>query len=144
MHKAFLGLAIVIVLAFDATSIVSAQTATDMNSTLDTLFGSHASYQKFFERLKKAVGTDDKAMVASIVDYPFRTRIDGKSVRIKNVNQFQVNYDKIVTAKVKAAVAKQTYSALFANAEGISVGDGEIWFSGIGNNNTIRITAINN
>lgn len=115
-----------------------------MNGRLDTLFGGHASYQMFFETLKKAVGTDDRAAVASMVDYPFRTRIHGKSVTIKDAKQFQAQYDDVITAKVKAAVARQTYPALFANAEGVSIGDGALWFSGIGNNDTVRIIAVNN
>jgi hypothetical protein len=49
---------------------------------------------------------------------------------------------------VKGAVAKQTYATLFANWQGVSIGDGEIWFSGICSNEackqqTVRITAIN-
>lgn len=38
---------------------------------------------------------------------------------------------------------RQTYPTPFANWQGVFVGDGEIWFSGIGDTNTITITAIN-
>lgn len=120
-----------------------AQTTPDMNSNLDTLFGEHVSYEKFFGKLKQAVLADDKDSVASMVDYPFQARINGKALKIRDTKHFVDDYDKIITAKVKDAVAKQTYPTLFANWQGVSVGDGEIWFSGVGKNNVVKITAIN-
>lgn len=121
----------------------AAQTATETNQTLDTLFGSHAPYQQFFDKLQKAVGADDKQTVASMVDYPFRARINGKAVKLNDAAHFIADYNKIITAKVKQAIAKQTYATLFANWQGVSIGDGEVWFSGVGDGNAIKITAIN-
>jgi hypothetical protein len=126
----------------------SAQSAAEVNGNLDTLFGSHAPYQTFFDKLKKAVGSDDKATVAAMVAYPFQARIKGKALKIKDQKQFLTDYDQIITQKVKGAVTKQTYATLFANWQGVSIGDGEIWFSGICSNTaceqqTVRITAIN-
>ncbi|MCR5857319.1 hypothetical protein [Mesorhizobium sp. J428] len=43
---------------------------------------------------------------------------------------------------MKSSVAKQTYATLFANWQGVCIGDGEVWFSGVGDANVIRITAI--
>lgn len=125
------------------TTGAGAQTAAEMNETLDGLFGAHAPYQKFFDELKKAVAADDKQAVASMVEYPFQARINDKAVKIRDKKHFIAGYDKIITPKVKNAVAKQTYPTLFANWQGVMIGDGEVWFSGIGDNNTVRITAIN-
>lgn len=130
--------------AFAASPQVAvAQTAADMNSTLDTLFGGHAPYQAFFEALKKAVAADDRKSVAAMISYPFRARINGKAVKLSDAAHFVADYDEIITQKVKDAVAKQTYATLFANWQGVSIGDGEVWFSGVGNGQTVRITAIN-
>lgn len=126
------------------TGTAHSQTASSVNSTLDTLFGSHAPYQKFFDTLKKAVAEDDRQAIAALVDYPINVRINGKSTKINDTKHFVAVYDQIVTDKVKQAIAKQTYATLFANAEGVSIGDGEIWFSGLGDGSTVRITAINN
>ncbi|MER9893265.1 hypothetical protein NKJ40_14385 [Mesorhizobium sp. M0119] len=131
-----------------STGSASAQSAAEVNGNLDTLFGSHAPYQTFFDKLKKAVGSDDKATVAALVAYPFQARIKGKALKIKDQKQFLTDCDQIITPKVKGAVTKQTYATLFANWQGVSIGDGEIWFSGICSNQaceqqTIRITAIN-
>lgn len=133
----------VAVLSCSIASPSLAQTAGETNQTLDTLFGSHAAYQQFFDKLQKAVGTSDKQTVASMVDYPFRARISGKAVKINDAAHFVADYDRIITNKVKQAVAKQTYPTLFANWQGVSIGDGEVWFSGVGESNTIKITAIN-
>ncbi|MCW8060438.1 hypothetical protein [Agrobacterium tumefaciens] len=121
----------------------AAQSAAETNQALDALFGSHAPYQQFFEKLQKAIATSDKQAVASMVDYPFRARIAGKAIKINDAAHFLADYDKIITAKVKQAILKQTYPTLFANWQGVSIGDGEVWFSGVGDGNTIRITAIN-
>lgn len=126
------------------TGSAAAQTATETNKTFDALFGSHVPYQQFFGKLQEAVGASDKQAVASMVDYPFRARISGKAVKLKDAAHFMADYDKIITAKVKQSIAKQTYATLFANWQGVSIGDGEVWFSGVGDDgSTIKITAIN-
>ncbi|KAB2726469.1 hypothetical protein [Brucella anthropi] len=130
-------------LSFSIPGSAAAQSAAETNQALDALFGSHAPYQQFFEKLQKAIAASDKQGVASLVDYPFRARIGGRAVKITDAAHFLADYDKIITAKVKQAILKQTYPTLFANWQGVMIGDGEVWFSGVGNSNTIRITAIN-
>lgn len=122
---------------------VAAQTAAEINKTFDELFGSHLPYQEFFDKLQKAIDAGDKQSVASMVDYPFRARIGGKAVKINDAVHFVAAYDKIMTTHVKQAILKQTYPTLFANWQGVSIGDGEVWFSGTGKSNIVKITAIN-
>lgn len=136
------ALAALAVMAAGAVS-VNAQTAAEVDSSLDALFGAHQPYHQFFEHLQKAVAADDKAAVAALVDYPFQARINGKAVKLRDAAHFVADYDKIVTAKVKHAVAGQTYETLFANWQGVMIGDGEVWFSGVGKDNAVKITAIN-
>ncbi|OCP01807.1 MULTISPECIES: hypothetical protein [unclassified Ensifer] len=125
------------------SSPVFAQSPADTDKSLDELFGGHKPYADFFAKLQTAVAADDKATVAGLVDYPFQARIGGKAVKIKDADHFSADYDKVVTQKVKAAVAKQTYATLFANWQGVMVGDGEVWFSGVGKDSQVKITAIN-
>lgn len=120
-----------------------AQTAADTNKTLDELFGAHKPYADFFANLQKAVAAGDKAAVAAMVDYPFQARIGGKAVKLTDAGHFVASYDKVVTAKVKEAVTKQSYATLFANWQGVMIGDGELWFSGVGDGDQIKIIAIN-
>ncbi|XSG82578.1 MAG: hypothetical protein ACPW61_02020 [Methyloligella sp. ZOD6] len=134
--------ALLLLLGASATQAI-AQSAADTNATLDDLFGDHAPYQAFFEKLKTAVAADDKETVAAMVDYPFQARIDDRAIKIKDRKHFVSDYETVITPEVKQAVAQQTYGTLFANWQGVMIGDGEIWFSGIGDDNKIKIIAIN-
>ncbi|WP_338616135.1 hypothetical protein [Pigmentiphaga sp. CHJ604] len=141
--RRLLGACLAALVALGGASAAMAQTAADMDARLDTLFGEHAPYRGFFDKLKQAVATADKAAVAAMVDYPFRTRVEGKAVTIRDAGHFITDYDSIVTPKVKDAVSRQAYPELFANWQGISIGSGEIWFGGVGKRNDVKITAIN-
>lgn len=121
----------------------AAQSEADTNASLDALYGDHKPYHQFFTTFQKAVADGDKAKVASLVDYPFQARIKGKAVKLRDAAHFIADYDLIVTDKVKHAVAAQTYAGLFANWQGVMIGDGEVWFSGVGAAGTVKITAIN-
>lgn len=131
-------------IAWGAAATVQAQTAAEVDARLDTLFGAHVPYKSFFAALQHAVAADDRHTVAGLVDYPLRTRIGGKAVTIKDPSQFVAHYDDLVTAKLKRAVAEQSYASLSANAQGVSIGDGNLWFSGIGKSDVVRVIAINN
>lgn len=63
---------VAVLIGFSGIIAVEAKTAAEVNKTLDELFGEHAPYQAFFEKLKKAVVGDDRKTVASLVDYPSR------------------------------------------------------------------------
>ncbi|MCX8999731.1 hypothetical protein NOF55_21735 [Rhizobiaceae bacterium BDR2-2] len=143
MKKAIRMFFVAMLAASAGTTNTYAQTAAEVDSSLDGLFGAHAPYRHFFEQLQKAVASDDKAAVAAMVDYPFQARINGKAVTLRDAAHFVADYDKIVTSKVKQAIAAQTYATLFANWQGVMIGDGELWFSGVGDGNMIKIIAIN-
>ncbi|MFC5386810.1 hypothetical protein ACFPLB_12650 [Aquamicrobium segne] len=143
MRKSFLGIAAATLVALAAPLPVLANPVAEMNNTLDTLFGDHTRYHTFFDNLKKAVAAGDKAAVAAMIEYPFQVRIGGKSLKIRDAAHFIADYDQVITAKVKHALQGQTYETLFANWQGVMVGQGEIWFSGVGDADVIKVTAIN-
>lgn len=124
-------------------SPAAAQSAADVDASLDGLYGDHKPYREFFAHFQKAIAANDKAAVAALIDYPFQARIKGKSAKLRDAAHFIADYDLIVTAKVRQAVAAQSYANLFANWQGVMIGDGEVWFSGVGDNNVVKITAIN-
>ncbi|SFJ42406.1 hypothetical protein [Aerobium aerolatum] len=143
MRKSFLGMAAATLVALAAPLPVLANPVAEMNNTLDTLFGDHTRYHTFFDNLKKAVAAGDKSAVAAVIEYPFQVRIGGKSLKIRDAAHFIADYDQVITAKVKHALQGQTYETLFANWQGVMVGEGEIWFSGVGDADVIKVTAIN-
>lgn len=148
MRRELIALFSVVCLSVGSAGPAGAQSAAEVNSNLDSLFGDHKPYEQFFTKLKKAVVDGDKDTVASMIDYPFQARIEGKAVKIRDEKHFVADYDQIVTSKVKDAVAKQTYETLFANWQGVMIGNGELWFNGICSDNsckqqTVKIIAIN-
>jgi hypothetical protein len=120
----------------------------EMDTTLDQLFTSHQAYHVFFDNLRIQVVAKNKTAVAKLVSYPMRIQFQGKNIQIKNQQQFIQHYDTIFTPDLVNALAKQQYKDLFANSQGVMVGNGMLWFSGICHDNqcqkpTVLITAIN-
>jgi hypothetical protein len=120
-----------IALAMAAVAPAAAQSDAQTSARLDALFGAHEPYAAFLARLKDAVAAGDHRSVAAMIAYPLETRIAGLPVTLAAPADALRRYDQLFTAPVVAALEAQTYATLFAAAEGVMVGDGEIWFSGI-------------
>lgn len=108
-----------------------AQSVDDTNGRLDMLFGDHARFEAAFEALQGAVKAHDAATVASLVKYPFRTEIAGKIKVLHNDTEFVQNYDAIFSPEITAAVLGQSYAELFANGDGVMLGNGQVWLGPI-------------
>jgi hypothetical protein len=86
----------------------------------------------FLKLIQQAVRQDDAANLAVLVSYPIKISDgQGQAIEIADAKAFVANYAKFTNANWKKAVIKQKYSDLFANAKGVMVGKGEIWFAGI-------------
>lgn len=125
-----------------AAVIDAEESAGGVNDTFDTLFGEHEPFEAFFTDFKQAVAEDDGEAVAAMVSYPISVKIEGESTPIADEAEFTANYDAIFTPGVKDAVASQAYEDLFANWQGVMVGDGQVWFSLV--EDAVKIIAINN
>lgn len=141
MDLRFAAIVLACAVAWGAPQAV-AQSATEVNEALDTLFGEHERLETFFSDVQQAVTDDDADAVAQMVAYPISISIDGETVDIAEESQFVADFDQIFTAEVKDAVRSQNYKTLFANWEGVMIGDGEVWFSIV--DDAPKITAINN
>jgi hypothetical protein len=130
--KAYIWLSATVILG-SVTFILPAlaQSDKEMNVKLDELLGQHEVYHSFFTDLKKAVSASDKNAVAAMVHYPITVSIGGKDVKIKSGKDFVSHYDHVFSDKIVTAIEKQNYAALFANDQGIMIGDGEVWINGI-------------
>jgi hypothetical protein len=82
----------------------------------------------FLGALKVAVRTEDKRKVAAMVHYPLNVNTDKAHKVIRNSAQFLAGYDQLLTAPIRKAIEKQTAECLFANWQGVMIGDGEVWF----------------
>ncbi|MCW5580816.1 MAG: hypothetical protein KIS72_05720, partial [Luteimonas sp.] len=106
-------------------------TDADVDLALDNLHGNHKPFRDAFDRLKQGLAAGDKAAVAALVVYPLEVTIDGKKRKIANAGQFTDAWDKIVTAEVAQAVARQEYRDAFVNWQGLMVGEGEVWIGDV-------------
>jgi hypothetical protein len=109
---------------------MAAETA-EVDARLDLLFGEHEAYQSFLQELQSAVREHARERVADMVNYPLRTRIKGKWVRLQRPAQFLAHYDDVLRPKIQDAIARQTYGDLFANSQGVMIGKGEVWYGGV-------------
>lgn len=107
----------------------SPSAADDINQRLDSLFGKHAEYQEFHNRLVAAVGRDDRAALANMVHYPLRQNHNGVATFYHTQADFIEDYPIIFNEAVRAAVLGQDFTELFANYKGIMYGRGELWVS---------------
>ena len=127
---------------------VTAAAQGTVEQRLQFLFGEHEPYRLFLEQLTLAVAAGDRQRVSTMVAYPLE--IDG--VRIGNAAEFVDHYDTVFSPNLIQAVRGQTFDTLFANANGVRIGQGVIWFSEVCRDDSpdgeclsdgIRITAIN-
>jgi hypothetical protein len=109
---------------------IAAETA-EVDARLDVLFGEHEAYRNFLHELQSAVSEHARERVAVMVNYPLRTRLNGKWVRLQTPAQFLAHYDDLLTAKTRDVISRQSYGDLFSSSQGVMIGDGEVWYSGV-------------
>jgi hypothetical protein len=96
-------------------------------------FSVTASDKAFFEQIKNAVLTDDVEWFSgAVVSYTFVLRLDKGEIKLKNKADFKEHVALIFTTQLKSIVQKQSADSLFKNWQGVMIGDGEIWFSEVG------------
>ena len=89
----------------------------------------------FIKDLQYMVANDNKEEISKLIRYPLNSTIKTKS-------DFLADYNKIITPKIKAALAKANLKQLFRNYKGVMIGNGEVWIAQEGKD--FKIIAINN
>ncbi|WP_028596541.1 hypothetical protein [Paenibacillus assamensis] len=100
-----------------------------------------AAFAQFFNNLKKEVAANNKKAVAGMIDYPLNVNKNGKTTKIKSKQEFIKKYNKIINKEVKQKLLAQKIDRVFVNAEGVMIGDGQMWISQFGTK--IAVYAIN-
>jgi hypothetical protein len=100
----------------------------------------------FLAALQAAVAQENRGQVADLVAFPLNVNAGVAKVIVPSKQEFIDNYEQIITPAVKAAILAQTAAGLFVNWQGVMIGNGEVWFGGVGNAPPyqVRIIAINN
>jgi len=108
-----------------------AQSDKESDAGLDELIEQYEVYHTFFTDLKKVGSAGDKNAVARDDCYPITVSVVGTNVKRKSGKDFVTHYDHIFSEKTVSVIERQTYAAIFANGQGIMIGDGESWIDGI-------------
>ncbi len=98
---------------------------------MDALFGEHERYLAFFQELKDAVIRDDRKAVAGLIHYPLDVFAGRRRTVVRTPAELLKRYHEVFNPNVIRAVTAQEPSALFANWQGVMLGNGQIWFSGV-------------
>jgi len=110
-------------------------------------FSSAAAASSFLTSLQRAISREDNTAVADLVQFPLRTTLGGKSVRLRR-SELLANFDEVFNQKVTAAIvaarfrSETDYRCVFWNDQGIMLGDGEVWLNEA--DDKIKIITINN
>jgi hypothetical protein len=131
-----------------AVGVAAAGDAAAVDGRLDTLFGEHRPYREFLADLQHAVAEGPRERVARLVSYPLRTTVAGRRLTLSSAREFLAHYDKVLPPASITAIRDQLYGELFANANGVMIGSGEVWFSAVCSDEQchtrpIRIVALN-
>jgi hypothetical protein len=92
---------------------------------------SEAAVKAFLVALQKAVASDDKRKVASMVRYPIYAWARDRDVRFRTPASLVASYELIFTAPLKKTIAEARMECLFTNWKGIMIHDGEIWMNAL-------------
>lgn len=120
---------VILPIIFLFSSIVFANET--MEQRMDDLFGNHKTYKDFFFQLKEAVSKGDKIRVSNLIGYPVAVHGDDIKYTIKSKNEFLKLYDSIFSARLLEILKQQKFQDLFARWSGVMIGNGEIWYHGI-------------
>ena len=112
-------------------AVAAAQTGAEVDAAVTADLGDPAPYHIAFDAIHAAVANDDAAGVAEWVSYPITVNVGGKELTINDADQFETEYDVVITGDIKDAILKQKWETLFVNADGIMYGNGQVWLNGI-------------
>jgi hypothetical protein len=84
--------------------------------------------ESFLAALKAAVKAQDKRKVAEMIRYPLLVNMLRGHRQIRTSAQLIAEYDRLFTPSIRKVIEEQSPRCLFANWQGVMIGDGEAWF----------------
>jgi hypothetical protein len=98
---------------------------------IESLLGDAADYKELFYAFKVALEEGKSDIVVSLVNYPLTVSMDGEEATYASEQELLDDYDSVFTETIMEAVSNQEYGDLFVNSEGVMIGNGEVWITGI-------------
>jgi len=92
---------------------------------------SEAVVKAFLGALQKAVASDERRKVASMIRYPIVAWARDRDVLFKTPASLVASYELVFTAPLKKTIAEARTECLFTNWKGVMIHDGEIWMNAL-------------
>jgi len=102
----------------------------DARGRIERVLGDADQYETVFKALQQGVAGDDRAAVAALMRYPLRVDTGGSKREVPDAATFQREYERIITAPVARAISAQSFDTVFANQQGVMIGNGQAWLNG--------------
>ena len=90
-----------------------------------------AEVREFLARVKTAAKDRDAQALAKMARYPIEVSISGTSVTIESAEQFVGRYEEFMDSKMTDLIAATTFNHLWANYQGVMIGNGALSFGGL-------------
>lgn len=134
-------------LAFAAPAF--AQTADEVNTQIDTVLGPHDIYETAIATIQKALADRDIAVIGGYIAFGEPIMVNGAEVNIADETELEASFDELFNETVITAVTGQDYAKLFVSSDGIMFGNGELWITGVCDDDAcefpfVNIISINN
>ncbi|RKE86029.1 hypothetical protein [Rhizobium sp. AG855] len=98
---------------------------------IENLLGDPADYKELFYAFQSAVAEGKAEIAVSLVSYPITISIGGEDATFETEEQLLASYNDVFTDKIVTIIRNQDYGQAFVNSEGLMFGDGEVWISGV-------------
>lgn len=96
---------------------------------LEEIWGiSKEQAEEFVEEFLYALQSDNRKWIAQHVSYPCVLKVEDAEIRIEDEEDFVSYYDDIFTAQYVEQLRQWGEDGLWANWQGITLGNGNIWF----------------
>ena len=102
-----------------------------------------ARVSSFLKALQTSVAIDNRMKVASLFEYPVEVELPGKTLTLKGAGDLQANYSRVFDADLRQSIAQAKVDDLFANAKGVMLDNGRVWFAPVGSKQALKIIRIN-
>lgn len=79
-------------------------------------------------RFWEAVKRKDRKMVASLINYPITVKLPSGRRRLLGARDLIANYDVVFSVEYRRAILNAVPHNMFANSQGVMLGDGVAWF----------------
>lgn len=92
---------------------------------------SDAEAKRFLGVVQSYVAKDNARGLAQVIEFPLSVNAGKSRRKLSAAGEFTSGYAKIVTPTVREKILAQQPAKLFHRADGVMMGDGEVWFRSI-------------